>query len=308
MAAGPRAGTRTAQRRRRRAVTLILGLPLLLTGAVAGVVAVLEALETRGPIIERCDAMLTKSVRFSLAPDQADNAALLAAVALHRGLPARAATIAIATAFQESKLRNIDYGDRDSLGLFQQRPSQGWGTPDQVMNPVYATNAFYDALVSVVDYRTLPVTEAAQRVQRSAFPNAYADHEQLARAFASGLTGYSRDALWCHLRGTTGEERANAAAAVLARLDRDFVTIDATLREDGSVVVDARSLLAGADAEDASRIAWAVGQWAVATASETGVTRVAADGMAWDRASRETGWLPDDDEAGTLGPGLVVIR
>lgn len=79
-------------------------------------------------------------------------------------------TIALATALQESALRNIDYGDRDSLGLFQQRPSQGWGTPAQIMDPVYSAGVFYDRLAEVPGYSRLPLTVAAQRVQRSGFP------------------------------------------------------------------------------------------------------------------------------------------
>ncbi len=97
-------------------------------------------------------------------------------------------------------MRNLDHGDRDSLGLFQQRPSQGWGTPEQVQDPVYATNAFYDALVKVEGYRDLPVTDAAQRVQRSGFPLAYGDHEPEARLVASALTGYTPGGFTCHLR------------------------------------------------------------------------------------------------------------
>ena len=102
--------------------------------------------------------------------EQAENASLIAAIAIERGLPARAVSIALATAFQESKLVNIDYGDRDSLGLFQQRPSQGWGTAEEILDPVYSTNAFYDALVQVDGYEDMEITEAAQQVQRSAFP------------------------------------------------------------------------------------------------------------------------------------------
>lgn len=138
-------------------------------------------------------------VRVSI--EQAENAALIAAVAMERGLPARAVTIALATAYQESKIVNIDYGDRDSVGLFQQRPSQGWGTVEQIMDPVYSTNAFYDALVKVKGYRSMEVTVAAQKVQRSAFPDAYADHEQDARVLASALTGQTREAFTCTVDG-----------------------------------------------------------------------------------------------------------
>ena len=87
----------------------------------------------------------------SFSPEQTANAATITAIALKRGLPARAATIANATAIQESKLRNIRFGDRDSLGLFQQRPSQGWGTAEQILDPVYATNKFYDCLLYTSD-------------------------------------------------------------------------------------------------------------------------------------------------------------
>lgn len=138
-------------------------------------------------------------VRLSL--EQAENAALIAAIAQSRGLPARAVTIALATAYQESKILNITYGDRDSLGLFQQRPSQGWGTDEEVLDPYHATNAFYDALVKVPDYRRLDVTVAAQKVQRSAYPDAYADHEDDARVLASALTGNSRAAFHCVTEG-----------------------------------------------------------------------------------------------------------
>src|SRR5665811_361774 len=111
--------------------------------------------------------------------------------ALQRALPARALTIAIATGLQESKLRNLTQGDRDSVGIFQQRPSQGWGTVEQIMDPLFATTAFYDALVKVDGYQDLPITEAAQAVQRSGFPEAYGEHEAAARAWASAMYGYS---------------------------------------------------------------------------------------------------------------------
>ena len=114
-------------------------------------------------------------------------------------LPARAVTLAIATGLQESKLVNIDYGDRDSVGLFQQRPSQGWGEIAQIMDPVYSTGAFYDALVRVDGYEDMEITVAAQAVQRSGFPDAYAQHEGRSRAWANALAGYAEGALTCAL-------------------------------------------------------------------------------------------------------------
>jgi hypothetical protein len=152
-----------------------------------------------GPLIpprEQCQATVNGTT-VVLDLEQAQSAAIIAGIAVRRGLPARAATIALATAYQESKLRNLDHGDRDSLGLFQQRPSQGWGTAAQIRDPHYAASKFYDALVKVRNYQQLAITVAADKVQRSAFPNAYADHEGDARVLASALTGQSKGALSC---------------------------------------------------------------------------------------------------------------
>lgn len=139
--------------------------------------------------------------------EQAENAALITAISVGRGLPARAATIALATAYQESKLYNLEHGDRDSAGLFQQRPSQGWGSFEQVTDPYYATKAFFDELAEVEGYETMEVTDAAQEVQRSGYPEAYADHEADARVLASALTGNSPHAFSCRIGEEPGEER-----------------------------------------------------------------------------------------------------
>ena len=123
----------------------------------------------------------------TITPEQAANAALIAGVAWDRGLPDRAVVIALATAQQESGLRNIDYGDRDSLGLFQQRPSQGWGTEAQVTDPRYAAGIFFDRLVGVPDWDSGRLTDVAQAVQRSGFPEAYQKHEAMAVDLTAAL-------------------------------------------------------------------------------------------------------------------------
>ena len=120
---------------------------------------------------------------------QIANATTIYQVSVTLGLPMYAAQIAIATALQESSLYNLNYGDRDSLGLFQQRPSQGWGTPAQIMDPVYASTKFYDALVKVPNWQAIPLTQAAQAVQRSAFPDAYAQHSFQAGYLVSSVSG-----------------------------------------------------------------------------------------------------------------------
>jgi hypothetical protein len=158
------------------------------------------------PILQpdRCTATVGGRT-VTLDVEQAENAALITAISVDRGMPARAATIALATAYQESKLYNLETGDRDSLGLFQQRPSQGWGSREQVLDPYYATNAFYDGLDRIGDYESMRVTEAAQAVQRSGFPEAYADHEADARVLASALTGNSPHAFSCRIQEEPSE-------------------------------------------------------------------------------------------------------
>jgi hypothetical protein len=130
----------------------------------------------------------------TVSAEQARHATTIARVARDRGLPDRAVVIALATAQQESGLRNLDYGDRDSLGLFQQRPSQGWGTPAQVQDPVYAAGKFYDGLVQVPGWETGRLTDVAQEVQRSGFPEAYQKHEAMAQELTAALTD---DTLTC---------------------------------------------------------------------------------------------------------------
>lgn len=124
-----------------------------------------------------------------LNDEQRRNAATIVATARDMGAPPKAWLVALATAMQESTLRNLDYGDRDSLGLFQQRPSQGWGSPAQVTDPTYATTTFIKHLLAVPGWESMPVTVAAQTVQRSAFPQAYAKWEGLAAQLVTQLAG-----------------------------------------------------------------------------------------------------------------------
>ena len=116
----------------------------------------------------------------ALDPQQASIAATIAGVAARDRLPARAVTIAYATAMQESHMHNLDYGDLDSVGVFQQRPSEGWGTASQLEDPVYATTKFFGALTQVPGYLQMPVDEAAQAVQHSADGSAYAQYDLMA--------------------------------------------------------------------------------------------------------------------------------
>ena len=172
-----------------------------------------------------CAAVSSDGARRTLTPDQAQNAALIANIAVTRGLPDHAATVAIATAMQESRLTNLDYGDLDSLGLFQQRPSQGWGTAEQVSDMTYATNIFYDHLLQVPDWETIPVEDAAQEVQRSGYPELYATWDAMARAWASGLTGERSAGVTCALEPATSSDADGLVAAIGATLPNVKVSV-----------------------------------------------------------------------------------
>lgn len=138
-----------------------------------------------------------------LTQRQMDHAAVIVAAGRARKMPPRAMVVAIMTAMQETNLRNLanpgvpaSLGyrhdgvgtDHDSVGVFQQRPSQGWGTVAQLMNPRYAADVFYARLAKVGGWQALPLTAAAQAVQRSAYPDAYAKHEARARKIVDSLT------------------------------------------------------------------------------------------------------------------------
>ncbi|MFH9731146.1 heavy metal transporter [Streptomyces sp. NPDC017260] len=250
---------------------------------------------------------------YEFTPEQAVNAAAITAVGTARDLPERAVTIALATALQESTLRNIDYGDRDSLGLFQQRPSQGWGTPEEIMDPAYSAGMFYEHLVEVPGYTRLPLTVAAQRVQRSGFPQAYAKHEPDATLLAAALTGRSAATLTCE--GRPGAARTQGPDAVRAALVRDFG--QDVLQSAGEAVDDAPTappaspsptgaggsdgrtvtlpVTAGAGTEEhPGRRGWQLAHWAVANASSLRIERVAYAGREWTAGNTDSKWYPTE--------------
>ena len=205
----------------------------------------------------------------ALTLEQAANAATIAAVGKRLGMPNHAVTVALATALQESKLRNLRYGDRDSLGLFQQRPSQGWGTSAEVQDPVYAARAFFSHLRRIPGWRTLPVTVAAQRVQHSAAPDAYAQWEDASRQLARALTGELPAGFACQ-----------------------FVKPP---RPSGGVQVQERAAVelgpGGLSRTRTPSQTWTTTSWLVAQAATYGISTVSVSGYTWS-AKRGT-WRRD---------------
>ncbi|MFD4031708.1 hypothetical protein ACFWVP_14590 [Streptomyces sp. NPDC058637] len=270
--------------------------------ALAGYVAVQYVSGHKGG--PRCTAGATdggEGRTYGMSPEMAANAATISAVGTTRGMPERAVTIALATALQESGLRNIDHGDRDSLGLFQQRPSQGWGTPEQIMDPVYAAGEFYEHLAEVPGYSRLPLTEAAQRVQKSGFPQAYAKHEPDAALLSAALTGRAPASLTCSLPTGTGPAPGPGdAAEVRADLVRAFgkdvlpATRSSGSSAAGTVTVPVASATE-AD-EEAARRGWELAHWAVARADALRIDEVSYAGRIW---TADTGWRTERKESGT---------
>ncbi|MFJ7956544.1 hypothetical protein ACIQ62_09660 [Streptomyces sp. NPDC096319] len=252
--------------------------------------------------------------RYEFTPEQASNAATISAVGTTRGLPERAVTIALATALQESALRNIEHGDRDSLGLFQQRPSMGWGTPAQIMDPVYASGKFYEGLEKVPGYSRLPLTVAAQKVQKSGFPQAYAKHEPDATLLSAALTGRSPAALSCtasEAKGRPGDPeqvRRELVRAFGEKAAPKAVTGGPSAGRSASeptvLVVPVRAA-AGASgppgAGSDERRGWELAQWAVARADALRITEVSFGNRVWRAGEARGGW-----SASTLGDAVSV--
>jgi len=260
--------TPTSRHGRRLAITLVV-VAIVGVAAFVGLHKLTSTIHGLIPQPEDCTASVGGH-DATLDPEQAENAALITALAVRRGLPAHAATIALATAMQESKLYNLEGGDRDSLGLFQQRPSQGWGTRAQVLDPVHATDAFYDALVKIADYQKLDVTVAAQKVQHSAYPEAYAQHEADARALASSLSGYSPHAFSCRF------DDPDPGSGHPAALHKEVGSLFSGIVDEP--VVRGSSATIGVPASTAG---WAVAHYVVAEAQRLGIRKVAFAGWTW---------------------------
>ncbi len=250
-------------------------------GLVTASVLFATVIRDRTPLRAEFCVAKVGDTRAQLDLEQGRWAALIAAIAQQRGLPPRATTIAIATAFQESKIHNIDYGDRDSVGLFQQRPSQGWGTVAQIMDPHYSIGEFYDALVKVDGYEDMVINDAAQLVQRSGFPGAYAQHEEYSRALASALRGYSPAQFTCQVNpGGSG-----STTAVVEDVQRAFGDIAVIRNGD-----DATYPLTGRTADVEAR-GWAIAQYLVGQASSLGISEVSFGGRTWTAAGSDDGWV-----------------
>jgi hypothetical protein len=226
----------------------------------------------------------------ALDPEQAQLAATIAGVAHQQGMPSRAVTVAYAAAMQETHLHNLAYGDRDSVGVFQQRPSEGWGPASKLIDPVYASTKFFKALAGVHGYRRLPVYKAAQAVQHSADGYAYAQYQHMAARLTAAFTGTAPRAVWCWAPGNT--TRPAQFAAARRALVQTFGRLPA---HSAAASGDAPTLLVRAEA---TAVGWAVAAWLVTHAGQFSLRNVSYAGFEW-RASSGGSWTKDKAASGT---------
>jgi hypothetical protein len=273
--------------RRRKGVgtTVLIVIALLAAGGFGAYLAGRTGTDLPFPLPKLAGCVVTAAnatdrESWALDIEQMANAATITAVGIRKKVPERGIVVALATALQESKLENLAGGDRDSVGLFQQRPSQGWGSAQEISDPRYAATKFYNALVKVKGWEKLRVTDAAQKVQRSAFPEAYQKWEDEASVLATALLGAAKGAVNCTVPDdepiVTGDAAINH---VVTALRADWATTVSTTAEPGLQGV---RIAAG----DATR-GWQLAHWSVAQAADNGVTRVAFDGREWRAESGE---------------------
>lgn len=211
---------------------------------------------------------------YTLDLDQAQVASTVVGVVLQRKLSERAAVLTIGAALQESKLRNLPagQGDRDSVGILQQRPSQGWGTAAQIADVHYATGKFLDGVVKVPNWESEPLASVVQSVQFSADGDAYAQHEAEAQQISDALMGSRPAAVSCRF-GKPTEVASPAALSAAVRTDLPVAT---------PVLASRGVSVPGAG--------WATSAWFVCNADRLGIDSVSYAGQRWVRSK---GWRAD---------------
>jgi hypothetical protein len=269
---------------------------VLVAAAVGTYLAVRSLAPVIAPVLagSGCSAAATHQ-SVLLDTQQASIAATIAGVAHQESMPSQAVTIAYATAMQESKLHNLDYGTSDSVGVFQQRPSQGWGPARKLENPVYAATKFFHALKSVQGYRTMPVYQAAQAVQHSADGTAYMQYQRMATEMAGAFTGQREHAVYCW--STADGPRHPNVAAITQGLASTFGQATAELgrpaRHHTMLVPIGHP-----------RLGWTVASWLVTHASTYGIHQVRFGGYQWRASAGTKGWVRD---AGAPPAGTIQL-
>jgi hypothetical protein len=254
---------------------------LVVVLAVAGLAIGGRALWRAAQTVVQSDGCAFGSYNVDL--DRSQNAAIMVSVVIKRGLPERAAVLVLGAALQESKLDNIPSGegDRDSVGVLQQRPSQGWGTAAELSDVHYATGKFLDALLKVPNWQTDPLADVIQQVQISADGSAYARHEAQAQAMSDALMGTTAAGVSCDFGQPS---TAAAASAVATQLAGDLPVNPPTTSGSNITVTGA---------------GWATAAWLVTHGDSLGIDEVRYAGQRWQRSK---GWTQD-----AAAPGTAVL-
>lgn len=222
---------------------------------------------------------------LTMSSEQAVNASIVAAVSVERDMYPQAATISLATVAVESNYYNLAYGDRDSAGLFQQRPSQGWGTAEEVQDPVNASNSFYNHLQAIKNYQNLAVGETAQRVQQSGYPDRYQQQADNAKRWADAYIGTTEASVSCVV--SENLPTTDQSTTLKDELTADFGGAVKVQEVNGNLKVTSTGKYTGNDSlsKDAANRAVlnAVANWAVTHASSYSLNGVEFDGKMWSR-------------------------
>jgi hypothetical protein len=268
-----------------------------------------------------------------LDAEQVRNAGIIMTVGQAAGVSPYGLQIALATAKQESDLRNIDYGDRDSLGLFQQRPSQGWGTPSQVQDPVYAAQAFFGGptgpnngappgLLDIDGWEQMPLTVAAQAVQLSAYPDAYAQWETAAADWLSELLPGAGDSctpgggLVCPPTALAAEDGLTPdALRVLRCIASEFPQIsifhgvgDRANESDHPSGRAVDAMIPDWATPDGNALGWEVAEWVRHNHVCLGVTYVIWDATIWSADRADEGWRPYQHPSGSTDANAAHLN
>ena len=289
----PRQPPPRRQKAKRRAVIGTTLLAVIAVGTYLGIRALMPVI---GPVLtgSGCTAAAAHQ-SVLLDPQQASIASTIAGVAHQQSMPRAAVTIAYATAMQESKLHDLDYGDMDSVGVFQQRPSQGWGPARKLENPVYATTKFFRALKAVHGYETMPAYQAAQAVQHSADGSAYMQYDRMAEEMASAFTGQRGHAVYCW--SDPASPRHPHTGAITAGLASTFGPATAGLAR--TAPRHTMQVRIGR-----TRLGWAVSSWLVTHAGRYDIHQVRFGGYQWRAAAGTKGWVRD---AGAPPAGTIQL-
>ncbi|NDL60966.1 M23 family metallopeptidase [Phytoactinopolyspora mesophila] len=313
---------------------LVIGVPIFVLIAI--VAASSGPGNTAPPPGSECDFPEVMSVEIGdLSSEQLVNAKTIVDVGMKVDVPEYGWVIAVATALQESSLKNLEHGDRDSLGLFQQRPSSGWGAPSEILDPVFASEAFYGGATSphwrapadraeppglqdIAGWEAMTVTQAAQAVQRSAFPDAYARWEPLARAIVVELTGLGGDqcgtgeAMTCP---ATEREVERGLTPDALRVLRCLVDRYPTIQEYHGVgnrpenpdsdhptgrAVDA--MIPDWDKDDGREFGWEVAEWLQSNSRALGVRYIIWDSHVWSIEDSGNQWRDYEHPSGATDP------